>query len=293
MERKYQSCDFFNEQETLRGYFTVAQREKDMHSHDFWEISYVYEGCGLCYLENRAIPVKGGFVLFAAPKASHCFLSQSQKEGSPLKICSIIFTENYQNDFIANYHRVNELKGHSLFLKIQKGTPFSLLLNDDNAQNIRHLMWLITHEYNHYTAGSKEIIQSSMLSLYISITRLYEYQLGKSTPMITKNSILDELLKYIRTNYGSKLSLDLLASQAHLSREYLCRYFKKQTGKNISDFILEVRMEKAKEMLRTTTHTITDIGLYCGYPSVSSFQRSFKKSVHMTPSEYRNATYRR
>ena len=292
MEREYTNQDFFSEEENLRGYFTVAQREIDMHSHSFWEISYVYEGCGLCYTENGAFPVRGGSLLFVAPGTTHCFVSQPQKEGTPLKLCSIIFTKDYYNGIAPKYEQISELKGHSLLSKLQKRTPFSLIINDDNAQNLRHLMWLITHEYNHYTAGSKEITHYSILSLFIAITRLYEYQLGKSMPMVTKNLILDELLKYIRTNYGSKLSLDLLASHTHLSREYLCRYFKKQTGKNISDYILEVRMEKAKEMLRTTTHTITEIGIYCGYPSVSSFQRSFRKSENMTPSEYRSMMHK-
>lgn len=292
MEREYTNQDFFSEEETLRGYFTVAQRELDMHSHSFWEISHVYEGCGLCYTESGALPVRVGSVLFVAPGTTHCFVSQPQKKGTPLRLCSIIFTKDYYNSIAPKYEQISELKGHSLLIKIQKRTPFSILIHDDNAQNLRHLMWLITHEYNHYTAGSREIIHYSMLSLFIAVTRLYEYQLGKSMPMVTKNLILDELLKYIRTNYGSKLSLDLLASHTHLSREYLCRYFKKQTGKNISDYILEVRMEKAKEMLRTTTHTITEIGIFCGYPSVSSFQRSFKKSESMTPSEYRNAMHK-
>lgn len=288
MKKEYTNQVFFNESEHLRGYFTVAPQEADIHPHPFWEISYVYEGCGFFYSQNETLPVKEGSVLFTAPKTPHYFLSQPQEEGSPLRLCSIIFTKDYYQFLAPHYEKIAEIKGYSLFTKIQKETPFSILLNDDNAQNIRHLMWLITHEYNHYTTGSIEITHASMLSLFIIVTRQYEYQLGKSLPMVTKNYILDELLKYIGTNYGSKLSLDLLASHTHLSREYLCRYFKKQTGKNISDYILEVRIKKAKEMLRSTTHSITEIGIYCGFPSVSSFQKGFKKSECITPSEYRN-----
>ena len=74
----------------------------------------------------------------------------------------------------------------------------------------------------------------------------------------------------------------------HLSREYLSRYFKRYTGKNISETLLEVRMYHAKEMLITTTHAVDDIGLYCGYTSSSNFQKAFKKYTGMSPREFRN-----
>ncbi|MBQ9765709.1 MAG: helix-turn-helix domain-containing protein [Lachnospiraceae bacterium] len=291
MRKEYLSKYLFNENELIRGFFNIAPYESDMHSHDFWEISYVYEGGGVCYMGNQSSPVKCGSVLFAAPNTPHCFISHSHKEGSPLRICSIVFKQNYLELFMQNFQNISELKEHALFNLIEKNAHFSIIVYDDNASNLRHLIWLITHEYNHYTAGSKEIIQAAMLSLFIGITRQYEYQSGNSTDMVTKNLILDELLKYINANYGSRLSLELLASHAHLSREYLCRYFKKQIGINISDYILEVRINKAMEMLRNTTHTITDIGIFCGYPSVSSFQRSFKKYTGITPSEYRGSAY--
>ena len=105
--------------------------------------------------------------------------------------------------------------------------------------------------------------------------------------MVSERFDIDELLKYISINYGSKLSLDLLAANMHLSREYLCRYFKKHTGKTIFDYIREVRIAQAKHLLRTSSHPIADIGAFCGYPSVSSFQRAFRAEEGISPGEFR------
>lgn len=165
--------------------------------------------------------------------------------------------------------------------------PFCIHLSDDNAQNIRHLMWLIAHEYNHFTVGSEIIIRHAMIDLLIIITRLYEYGIKKAAPIVSKNAEIDELMKYMRSNFSYKLTLEFLAAHVHLSREYLSRYFKQCTGKTISEFLLEIRMSRAKEMLRTSSHSVTDIGIYCGYPSVANFQKAFKNFVGMPPSEYR------
>lgn len=279
---------YFADDEALRGYFDTAAVSQALHSHPFWELSYAYEGMGSCHTDSGVIPMQTGSLLLCSPDALHCLSSLSEKEHSPLRFCSIIFTSDFFNSLFAELETLTEIKEYSLFQLLKKGIPFSLSIQDDNALNLRHLIWLITHEYNHFTSGSRQIITHSMLCCMICLIRLLETQSGRTTSMITKNAILDDLLKYIRANYGSRLTLAQLAQYTHLSREYLCRYFKKQTGKNISEYILEVRMEKAKDMLRTTTHTVTDIACHCGYPSVSSFQRCFKTCTGMTPGQYRS-----
>lgn len=287
MEKKYQDTDYFDENEIIRAYFSVAQRDGDMHSHPFWELSYAYEGNGTCCIDKADFSAQDCAFFLLKPGSKHCFLSQAKEAGAPLRLCSCIFTQDFLDSILAKYKATPGIRNYTLYENITDTKSFAISLQDDNALNIRHLLWLIAHEYNHYTTGSETIISNSMVSLLICITRLYEYQTNQAIQMVSKSSDIDELLKYIRTNYGSRLSLDLLAAHMHLSREYLCRYFKKHTGKTISDFILEVRISQAKQMLEETSHPVADIGVYCGYPSVSSFQRSFKKVTSMSPSEFR------
>lgn len=163
----------------------------------------------------------------------------------------------------------------------------AIRLLDDDAQNMYKIMWLAVHEYNHYKTGSEKIIDNSMLNLLICATRLYEYQLNNIPPTISTNKSLEELKKYILSNFAYNFTLDFLASQVHLSREHLSRSFKKYTGQTISEYLLDVRMTRAKQMLRNPKNSITDIGTYCGYNTVGNFQRAFKKHTGMSPREYR------
>lgn len=287
MEKKYQIQDYFSENEKIRTYFHVPQRSKDIHSQAFWELSYAFDGTGTAYYNKNEYPVQKEDFFLISPGKRHDFASMPKEEGAPLWLCSCIFTQEYLDSILEEYKNVSGIQNFALYHQLTGSKPFALCIPDDKAKHVHNLLWLIAHEYNHFTVGSELSMRNAMLSLLIYITRLYEYQTNNALSMVTRNSDLDELMKYISTNYGSKLSLDLLAANMHMSREYLCRYFKKHTGKTIFDFILETRISQAKQMLRTTSHTVTDIGIYCGYPSVSCFQKAFKNKVGMSPSEFR------
>lgn len=304
MEKTYQNTDFFSENETLRAYFSAPDRSMDLHNQTFWELAYVYEGsgyahnlnsltfssdvsCNVNYNTPSAFPIPSGSFLLIKPDTVHAITSQPKEAGSPLRLVNCIFTKDYMNSLLEDYKEIAGIENFDLFKMLLNNKPLALPLKDDNAQNVLHLIWLIAHEYNHFTIGSETVIRNSLLSLLVCITRLYDYQNGQSMPMVSQHSDIDELLKYISINYGSKLSLDSLAANMHLSREYLCRYFKKHTGKTIFDYIREVRIAQAKHLLRTSSHTISDIGSLCGYPSVSSFQRAFHTEEGISPGEFR------
>lgn len=296
MKLPYQ--DFFEENEELRAYFYRAPREKKLHCHEFWELVYVYEGVGKCECtkpeetpgnSREAGLVRAGCFLLIKPEQQHCLTSLPQTEGAPARACCCIFTQAYFEQLSKELMRLDDLSDCVLYDMLFDRKPFCIRLTDDNACNIQHLMWLVTHEYNHFTIGSKTVINSAMLSLFICITRLYDYQTNHSAPTVTRNGEIDKLIKYMRSNFGYRLTLDFLAAKVHLSREYLSRYFKQCTGKTISDFLLEIRMSRAKELLRNSSQSVSDIAAFCGYPSVSNFQKAFKKTTGVSPSAYRNS----
>lgn len=287
MEKRYQDKDYFNDSEIIRTYFYVPERSKDMHTQTFWEMAYPFDGSGNAFLNDTELNIQQKDFILISPGYRHDFASKPKEEGAPLWICSCIFTEKYFDSIIEEYKQTPDIQDYALYKKITGTKPFGLHIPDDKAGNVHNLLWLVAHEYNHFTVGSEKNMRNGIISLLIYITRLHEYQINSTLSIDTQHSDLNELIRYISSNYGSKLSLDLLAANMHLSREYLCRYFKKHTGKTIFDFILETRINQAKQMLRTTSHTVTDIGIYCGYPSVSCFQKAFKKVVGMSPNEFR------
>lgn len=287
METKYSNRDFFETNEEIRAYFCSVHEKKNMHSHAFWELAYVYEGTALIHTENSVKELNSGDFVLISPNSRHSFTLHPEHTQTSMWLCDCICTKEYFSRIISDYIKIKELSCYSLYNMLSSDDTFIINLSDDNAGNVKHLLWMIAHEYNHYTAGSDIIMKQALINLFVYITRMYEYEATNLSGVVSKSHEIDELAKYIRSNFSYNLTLDFLAQHMHLSREYLSRYFKKHMGKTISQYLLEVRIEKAKQMLRTTTHSISDICEYCGYSSISNFQKAFKKVTGVSPSLYR------
>lgn len=99
-----------------------------------------------------------------------------------------------------------------------------------------------------------------------------------------KNSIIE----YVKNNfYDKNMSLSLLADKFDQTPSSISRLFKNEVGYNFVDYLHRLRLDKAKELLKNTDISISDIALKCGYLSSHSFIRSFKKYNLITPGRYR------
>lgn len=96
-----------------------------------------------------------------------------------------------------------------------------------------------------------------------------------------------EVKSYIDSHYKETLSLEGLADQTFVNKNYLARLFKEMFGMSVGGYIQLVRIEKAKELLRFTDMGIEKIGYECDYNDLNYFNRAFKKVEGCSPSEFR------
>ena len=96
-----------------------------------------------------------------------------------------------------------------------------------------------------------------------------------------------KVLTKIRNDYSKPLTLDDLAEEAQLNKQYFCRAFRQATGKTPIDYLNYYRIECAAEQLSLSYVSITEIALSCGFNDLSYFNRLFKRSKGVTPSNYR------
>ncbi len=95
--------------------------------------------------------------------------------------------------------------------------------------------------------------------------------------------------KYILAHINEKITTQALAKALGRNRTYLCECFKKETGQSLSDYVTGLKMEEAKRLLRFSSKSLFAIGDHLGYSSQSHFQNVFKKTVGITPLQYRQA----
>lgn len=98
--------------------------------------------------------------------------------------------------------------------------------------------------------------------------------------------MVEKTMDYIRANYASDISLEMCADFVGTSPYTLSKYFKQMTGINFIDYVTELRIEKAKRLLRETNLKINDIAVEVGYQQ-RYFNRIFKKQVGLTPGQFR------
>lgn len=99
--------------------------------------------------------------------------------------------------------------------------------------------------------------------------------------------ILKKALQYIQTSYSKDITLEQVAHHISLNPTYFSSMFHKKTGKKFSDYLIYIRIEKAKQLLEDTDLTIKQISFKIGYKSPNYFSRIFKKVTNLSPTNYR------
>lgn len=101
------------------------------------------------------------------------------------------------------------------------------------------------------------------------------------------SNVIQKTTNYIKQNYDQKLTLEKVATAVHLNPSYLSHVFKEETGSNFTDYLTEVRLKKAAELLKNSKNSITNIANQVGYQNASYFSQVFKKEFDLTPTQYR------
>ena len=96
-----------------------------------------------------------------------------------------------------------------------------------------------------------------------------------------------QVASYIQHHLSEPITAEAIADELFLSRPYLSRKFKEETGETLTDFILKEKTEEAKRLLRYTDKSVTAISLYLGFSSSGHFSRVFKKYAGLSPHDYR------
>ena len=128
---------------------------------------------------------------------------------------------------------------------------------------------------------------SLMREMFSSYCRLvYKHSTRRYSPIVQKTILV------IDSDISAELSLNSLAQRQGISAGYLATIFKKETGKTVSEYIKDKRIEHAMHLLSTTHLQIQTVALHCGIMDVQYFSKIFKKKTGKNPKEYRAAVQR-
>ena len=137
--------------------------------------------------------------------------------------------------------------------------------------------------------ATKKIEEVNVVSAHAFKYYEKEIRTLHSKPASNNNANVEEMAKYIQNNYKKNLTLDEIASYVYLSTSYASRVFKKVKGISIVEYISQVRIEKAKQLLENPHYQIEEIAENVGYTDAGYFTKVFRKHEGVTPSQYRQS----
>lgn len=133
-------------------------------------------------------------------------------------------------------------------------------------------------------------VPSELLDSYILLMKVIaEYVTQTNTLFLGNGNQAELIMKYIKQNYASKITLDILAKKFSRSHSMLAKCFKKEYGTTIMNALMDVRLNKAAEHLKNGSLSIKEISAECGFAEQNYFSKAFFKKYNCSPSEYRKA----
>ncbi len=246
------------------------------HSHDFYEFGVVTDGNGIYENEKGVFTLIQGDVLAVKPGKLHAYTSDEK-----LRISNIMFMPEFLD---GEGKELKSLSGIRALLEEQR----KLHLPHNEYCRVEKIIYATISEQKMRSPGFHCICKGFLYELLTLFGRL---NIREEEPIPNPESELrigvNRAIRYMEKHYASPIVLKTLTVQAQMSRSKFCMVFKMMTGCTCGEYLKEIRIEKAKELLSSTNLQQSQIALQCGFCDSSHFGRIFRERTGSTPLEYR------
>jgi len=142
----------------------------------------------------------------------------------------------------------------------------------------------------HQILGSEQMLKNLLEYFIISLMRKSDGHSETEDLGFSGGLNVNEVISYVNDNYKEKITLDELAFIFRTNRSTLCREFKAGTGKTVSEFVADKKLNSAIRKIKETDKTFTEIAEELNFDSIHYFTRFFKKMTGLSPKEFRKNT---
>ena len=252
------------------------------HWHEEIEILVVTKGSAVLILNNDRYELKEGYVAFILPNPLHLV---TVLLGDTFDFYAVVFHPDLLSSFIQDV-----IQQQYFDSVLQENILFPTVLSAQEAKEFG-IADVLSDIYALF--AKKEPCFELLIKARLYVVWSLYYLHGTSSASVSERTsdyriaLVKSIIDYIHTHYESQITLDILAAYFHLSREHLCRLFKKMTRMSPIEYLNFYRISTSTRLLRETDHEISDIALEIGFNNISYFNRTFKRYMHVTPGEYR------
>lgn len=243
---------------------------EEPHSHDYLEIIFIVDGKGTITLADEEHKVSRGDIVIYNAGVKHF---EKSCEDDPMEAKFIAFDHLKITDLPPNW-----LLPPSYSQIYHTGDMYDIFNRYFNS-----ILKELTNKERLYIEISQNMARTLIMYLFRLINKT-----EKSACLFENGKTLESVAGYIAEHYSESLTLDEISKDCRISKYYLSHIFSKSYGKSLGKYILEFRLDKARDLLIATKLSVNEIAKRVGYSDVSYFCRLFKREVGMTPLAYRS-----
>ncbi len=251
---------------------------KEYRSHDFLEIAYVLSGEGKYRIDDRIYDVREGDLVIINSGVMHQALFCPQVE--------VPTTE-----FFVGFSNIRISGCPANYMPLPNGECV-LHTTGELSQRLFRLCSSMEAENAVRRQGRYFMLKSYLIQMLLLVIREQcepmERPRGCDFETANRKYVVDKIVEYIEDHYNEKISLDQIAENMYLSPFYISRIFKSETGSAPIRRLINIRLEKAKELLEGGYQgSIQEVAAMGGYDDAYHFSKLFKKRYGVSPSQVR------
>lgn len=263
---------------TWKGTRQKDRDEATFHSHDYLEMAFILSGEGKYRFEDGICPVKEGDLLILNPGVKHQALA-----------CPEVGTPTTEFFVGAMDLQIGKLPANTLPVP---GGEHIMHTSGELRQKLFRICSAMEAENAVCRQGRYFMLKSYLMQMLLLVIREQcepvEHTGGYAFESVNKKYVVEQIVNYFEDHYNEKVSLDQIAENMYLSPFYISKIFKSETGDTPIRHLINIRLEKAKELLEDgCAESIQEVAASVGYDDAYHFSKLFKKHYGMTPSQAR------
>lgn len=254
---------------------TQAFAMEKPHYHPYYELYFLISGSCRMFIDHTIYYLSAGDIVMLAPYQLHQTI---YGPGQPAER----FTANFVPEYIEYFASQCPDDGLASIFSRHR-----LSVTKEQQNYVKELFLQMSKETLSNDCYSRIQLKSFLFQLLTFLGRCRSQEQAEAQALEPKDAVIQDAAQYIYNHHSEPLTLEAVAKAAHMSPAWFSRKFHRAVGLGFKEYLTHVRLESAAELLLTTSLSVTEIALICGFSNGNYFGDAFKKARGISPREFR------